>query len=409
MARMLHRRGEEARGQKVFIAVAAYEGCGAGFAYSLFHTGAALERAGIQYELAIYSGNCHVDDSRNRLTRDFLNSDCSDMVFLDADIGWNAADFIELLGYDRDVLAGIYPKKNGDDAYPVKTLPGEIWSDRDGLIEVQGVPTGFLRIRRHVMERLASEAQTYNAKNDGAYGTACIFERQIHEGTRWGGDYVFCRKARAAGFKIYIDPSMRFEHSGEETWTGCVGSYFRQRAGIGLDPAIAAIREGREQIEHMIDLYDAWGNPYAASPGLLMGLVMLAREAKGPILECGGGLSTLAMAAGMLPSALALGDGGEFRAPMAIAVIGGIIVSTVLSLVVVPSFYLIMDDLSWLLGKIFGGLVGRKEAEPEPVEPAALQSRIDTLVVDTSLLSGRVGELEATRAPARLARPHAAE
>jgi predicted RND superfamily exporter protein len=48
---------------------------------------------------------------------------------------------------------------------------------------------------------------------------------------------------------------------------------------------------------------------------------------------------------------------------MAIAVIGGIIVSTVLSLVVVPSFFLIMDDLSRLLGRIFGRFVGKKEEE----------------------------------------------
>ena len=46
---------------------------------------------------------------------------------------------------------------------------------------------------------------------------------------------------------------------------------------------------------------------------------------------------------------MALGDGGEFRAPMAIAVIGGLLVSTVLSLVFVPAFFMIMDDLVALL------------------------------------------------------------
>lgn len=68
-------------------------------------------------------------------------------------------------------------------------------------------------------------------------------------------------------------------------------------------------------------------------------------------------MTTIAMAAGMLPSAYALGDGGEFRAPMAIAVIGGLLVSTVLSLVFVPSFFSVMDDLSrgvtWLMSFIF--------------------------------------------------------
>jgi multidrug efflux pump subunit AcrB len=63
-------------------------------------------------------------------------------------------------------------------------------------------------------------------------------------------------------------------------------------------------------------------------------------------------MTTIAMSAGMLPAALALGDGGEFRAPMAVGVIGGLLVSTLLSLVFVPAIYTIMDDVargtSWL-------------------------------------------------------------
>ncbi|MGO8469965.1 hypothetical protein AB9F45_36390, partial [Rhizobium leguminosarum] len=47
--------------------------------------------------------------------------------------------------------------------------------------------------------------------------------------------------------------------------------------------------------------------------------------------------------------------------------IGGIIVSNVLSLVVVPSFFLIMDDLSRLIGWAFGRLVGRKDNEEMPL------------------------------------------
>ncbi len=79
-------------------------------------------------------------------------------------------------------------------------------------------------------------------------------------------------------------------------------------------------------------------------------------------------MTTIAMAAGMLPSAYALGDGGEFRAPMAIAVIGGLIVSTVLSLVFVPSFFTVMDDLSNVVSRVFSPLVGKGEAEQETPE-----------------------------------------
>ena len=67
-------------------------------------------------------------------------------------------------------------------------------------------------------------------------------------------------------------------------------------------------------------------------------------------------MTTIAMSAGMFPAALALGAGGEFRSPMAVAVIGGLLVSTFLSLVYVPAVYTIMDDLAlgarWLIRKL---------------------------------------------------------
>jgi multidrug efflux pump subunit AcrB len=68
-------------------------------------------------------------------------------------------------------------------------------------------------------------------------------------------------------------------------------------------------------------------------------------------------MTTIAMVAGMLPSALGLGDGSEFRAPMAVAVIGGLIVSTALSLLFVPAFHIAMDDLSNFLTRM---VVGKK-------------------------------------------------
>ena len=66
-------------------------------------------------------------------------------------------------------------------------------------------------------------------------------------------------------------------------------------------------------------------------------------------------MTTIAMAAGMIPSAFAVGAGGEFRSPMALAVIGGLVFSTVLSLVFVPAVFMVMDDLGsliWRLGKL---------------------------------------------------------
>src|SRR5215469_10358462 len=92
--------------------------------------------------------------------------------------------------------------------------------------------------------------------------------------------------------------------------------------------AIEAIREGKSRQEAMIDA---------------------GMKRARPIV-----MTTIAMVAGMMPSALAVGAGGEFRSPMALAVIGGLLFSTVLSLVFVPAMFMVMDDLGsliWRFGK----------------------------------------------------------
>lgn len=99
----------------------------------------------------------------------------------------------------------------------------------------------------------------------------------------------------------------------------------------------------------------------------LEALVEAGRKRARPII-----MTSIAMSAGMLPSALGVGEGGSFRSPMAVAVIGGIIVSTVLSLVVVPAFFLILDDVSRLMSWVFGRFVGKKEEEAEALSPEDL-------------------------------------
>jgi HAE1 family hydrophobic/amphiphilic exporter-1 len=78
-------------------------------------------------------------------------------------------------------------------------------------------------------------------------------------------------------------------------------------------------------------------------------------------------MTTLAMIFGMLPTALALGAGSEFRAPMAHAVIGGLITSTLLTLVVVPVVYTFLDDF----GAWCKAWARRFFSKPEPVAAKA--------------------------------------
>jgi multidrug efflux pump subunit AcrB len=81
-------------------------------------------------------------------------------------------------------------------------------------------------------------------------------------------------------------------------------------------------------------------------------------------------MTTIAMIGGMFPSALALGAGGEFRSPMAIAVIGGLLVSTLLSLLFVPAFFMVMDDIGRVFYWTLGRFVGPRDEAALAVDPA---------------------------------------
>ena len=91
-------------------------------------------------------------------------------------------------------------------------------------------------------------------------------------------------------------------------------------------------------------------------------LLEACRERARPIV-----MTSLAMAAGMLPTAFALEKGAEFRQPMAVAVIGGLITSTVLSLVLVPVVYEFVDDFEQWLKPRLARFVTPRHAPQEPI------------------------------------------
>jgi HAE1 family hydrophobic/amphiphilic exporter-1 len=85
-------------------------------------------------------------------------------------------------------------------------------------------------------------------------------------------------------------------------------------------------------------------------------------------------MTTLAMIFGMLPAALGTGAGSEMRQPMGVSVIGGLITSTLLSLVVVPVVYSLLDDLGlWVRGRVRRGVpLATVEPDGKAGQPGAL-------------------------------------
>ncbi len=102
-------------------------------------------------------------------------------------------------------------------------------------------------------------------------------------------------------------------------------------------------------------------------------------------------MTTIAMGAGMLPSAFGIGEGGSFRAPMAIAVVGGLIAATFLSLVFVPSFYIVMDDISKLFGWVFSRFAGvTDEAEARDPRLEKIESAVSSTSSDVEELAAKI-------------------
>ena len=81
-------------------------------------------------------------------------------------------------------------------------------------------------------------------------------------------------------------------------------------------------------------------------------------------------MTTFALIAGMLPDRAGVGEGSQFRAPLGVAVIGGVLTSTLLTLVAIPTFYEILDETRHKLLQLTGRLVrGRRPAAPSAALP----------------------------------------
>lgn len=204
----------------VFIATPTHDGkpC-AEYTASLLPTATALLQNGMAYTHSFVIGNALVHDARNRLVAQFMASPATDLLFIDADIAWNAEDAVKLVMSPHDVIGGAYRRKSEDiifnqaGAKPTGT----------SLIEVDYIGTGFLKISRKAIEKL----QTVHAdkKYMGPAGEECygLFEAPIEDGRITGEDALFCRRWRAAGGKVFCDPNMTLHHIGSKAYSGNFG------------------------------------------------------------------------------------------------------------------------------------------------------------------------------------------
>lgn len=225
----------------VFIATPMYGGMATGiYTVSMVELPAIFLRNRVDLLYAFWN-EALVPNARNVLTHQFLESQATHLMWIDADIGFNAMDIITMLIADKDIVCGIYPRREIDWAgvsqaveagvppeelsnyagsFAIKPLDSSVEgqeTDADGLFEIEGGGTGFMLIKRCVFDALSEDVSDY--VSDYLPDRRMIKEFysttiEPGSGRLIAEDYHFCRQARNHGFKVYAAPWVHLKHAG---------------------------------------------------------------------------------------------------------------------------------------------------------------------------------------------------
>lgn len=199
---------------KVLIATPAYDGrLDVWYTNSLVNSVRVAQEQGIFLHPVFMSYDALVQRARNDLFRLALEYDA--VIWIDSDLEWNPMWIMELLGSGKDVIGGTYRKKTDDaELYTVKTNNLE---SKDGLIKVDGLGMGFVKMSKKAVQALWDASQPY--QNEGREGRM-ICDIQIVDGQLVSEDNVVTRKLADLGFDIWLDPRMTCCHIGTKKFYG---------------------------------------------------------------------------------------------------------------------------------------------------------------------------------------------
>jgi hypothetical protein len=196
----------------------------------------ALTGRGDRFSLIDECGSAIIADARAEICARFLQSDSTDLVFVDHDISWEAGSLLRLLDHPVDFVAGIYPFRRDPIDYPVRwTEAKELWADpKTGLLEAAGVPTGFLRVTRNALVAMTEkykDLEYLSAKFPAP--VVGLFEPYRIDKVKFSEDLSFCRRWTDMGGKIWVDPEIKMGHVGPKSFNGRIGDWLRERVSDG--------------------------------------------------------------------------------------------------------------------------------------------------------------------------------
>ena len=225
--------------------------CTGFYAQSLIQLNNLIKNSGNDCIMSFMFNESLITRARNALAHNFLKTDCSHLMFIDADIRFNPADIPPMIEADKDIICGVYPKKEinwhgvkaalergvsvdelkhhtGSFVVNLVEYSGSVTVPINQPVEIWNGGTGFMLIKREVFEQLADKVPSYiNDVTDlsGSIKADEIkeyFATSIEDGTRrlLSEDYHFCNVWRQNGGKVWAAPWAQLSHIGTYCFEG---------------------------------------------------------------------------------------------------------------------------------------------------------------------------------------------
>lgn len=240
----------------LFVASPCYNGgVHVSFMRSVLELQKVCDKLGIEMKFHTIHFDSLIPRARNVCANDFLFNHTHDyLMFIDADIQFNPLSVIKMMKCDKDIVCGAYPKKilnyeklkaniekssdisdlvslSTNYAINYQTKDGTITVEKD-LTEVKDAPTGFLLIKRSVLEKIIESNVASEYTNDiRAYGHGKkfydFFPCGVFDGRYLSEDYGFCRLCQKVDYKIYCDLSVKLNHIGQFHYSGNIMNQLR--------------------------------------------------------------------------------------------------------------------------------------------------------------------------------------
>ena len=266
---------------KLFVATPMYGGnCMEPFFRSSIQLITFFNKHGINLAFGTIANESLITRARNVLVSYFLNSDYTHLLFIDGDIEFQIEDVLKLYVHDKDVIVGAYPKKGvAWDRIRANVLnnPSKEFSSQEiaafgsdyainfkfvdkatkaiaienGLIKLHDAGTGFMMIKRSVIEKMIKANPELKYNNDVTIQNKelkdhfyALFDTMIDpiDKRYLSEDYTFCRRWQDLGGDIFLDPTISLNHYGHFAFRG------NPNAIIDYSP-LQAVKEEQKSVE----------------------------------------------------------------------------------------------------------------------------------------------------------------